>query len=59
VRLRLRSGKPRFHNLYNSGKVFFASNINEAWSSFKDIFTNILDTVAPLKDIRVKQRTEP
>jgi hypothetical protein len=36
-----------------------ASNINEAWSNFKDIFTNILDTVAPLKEIRVKQRTEP
>jgi hypothetical protein len=41
------------------GKLFFASNINEAWSNFKDIFTNILDTVAPLKEIRVKQRTEP
>ena len=38
---------------------FLALNINEAWSNFKDIFTNILDTVAPLKEIRVKQRTEP
>ncbi len=42
----------------NWESCFFASNINEALSNFKDIFTNILDTVAPLKEIIVKQKTE-
>lgn len=33
--------------------------VNEAWFNFKNIFTNILDTLAPVVEIKVKQRTEP
>lgn len=33
--------------------------VNEAWSIFKNIFTNILDTLAPVVEIKIKQRTEP
>lgn len=33
--------------------------VNEAWSIFKNIFTSILDTLAPVVEIEVKQRTEP
>ena len=34
-------------------------NIEESWSNFKTIFLNILNTLAPLKEVRVKQRTAP
>ena len=30
-----------------------------AWDSFKDIFHSVLDIVAPLKEVKLKQRTEP
>ena len=30
-----------------------------AWGSFKDSFHSVLDIVAPLKEVRLKQRTEP
>ena len=39
--------------------MFLADNINAAWSVFKEIFTSILDCVAPIKEIRIKQGTEP
>ena len=42
----------------NWDKCFFAENVNKAWCHFRDIFTNILDQVAPTKKIRIKQRTE-
>ena len=34
-------------------------NVNEAWDKFKKIFFEILDEVAPIKNIRIKNRTEP
>ena len=40
-------------------KCFFASNINDAWFNYREICMNILDSVAPIKEIRIKQRTEP
>ncbi len=33
-------------------------DVDSAWSCFHDIFTNILDTIAPVKEVRIKQRTE-
>ena len=33
--------------------------VNENWNTFRELFTGVLDQVAPQKEIRVKQRTEP
>ena len=33
--------------------------VNSAWKSFKNIFMNVLDTVAPIKEVRLKKTTEP
>ena len=35
------------------------SNVNEAYAFFKDRFVSILNTLAPIKEIRIKQDTEP
>ena len=35
------------------------NNVNEAWGMFKNIFTQVLDSIAPVKEIRIKVRTEP
>ena len=40
-------------------KCFFASNINDAWFNYREVCMNILDSVAPIKEIQIKQRTEP
>ena len=34
-------------------------DVNEAWERFKIIFIKILDSVAPVKEVRIKNRTEP
>ena len=39
--------------------IFTVDNVNEAWQNFKTIFTQVLDTVAPVKEVRLKQRSEP
>ena len=39
--------------------VLESRNVNEAWESFKSIFTQTVDDVAPEKEIRVKSRSEP
>ena len=39
--------------------VYEAKTVDEAWSTFRDILIKIIDKVAPLKEIRIKQRTEP
>ena len=33
--------------------------INTNWVSFRKLFTSIIDELAPIKEIRLKQRTEP
>ena len=38
--------------------VLESMNINEAWESFKTIFTQVVDDVAPEKEIRIKGRSE-
>ena len=35
------------------------TDVNTAWSKFKDIFIKILDEIAPSKQVRIKTRTEP
>lgn len=39
-------------NVYNS------ETVDEAWNNFKEILVKVLDLVAPIKEIRIKQRTE-
>ena len=39
--------------------VTTCSDVNEAWYKFKTIFSSILDEVAPIKNVRIKTRTEP
>ena len=34
-------------------------NVNEAWEKFSTMFTQVLDDIAPEKEIRIKGRTEP
>jgi hypothetical protein len=33
--------------------------VNENWNCFRKLFIGVLDIVTPLKEIRVKQNTEP
>jgi len=33
-------------------------NVDSAWNSFKHIFLSILDQNAPMKRVRIKQRTD-
>jgi len=35
------------------------NDIDKAWCNFKTIFTCALDSIAPIKNIRVNQRSEP
>ena len=39
--------------------VIDCDQVNEAWVNFKDLFTSVLDKLAPIKEVRLKQRTEP
>lgn len=65
--VRVRSVKSYDKNVFISKETeakwekwfFFASNINDAWFNYREVCMNILDSVAPIKEIRIKQRTEP
>ena len=48
-------------NLTNSdwSSCFNSSCVNDAWSSFHNIFMTVLNNIAPIKEVRLKQRTEP
>ena len=39
--------------------VLHSNDINEAWEIFKTIFIQIIDDVAPEKELRIKVRSEP
>ena len=39
--------------------VLQCKDVDEAWCSFKRMFLEMVDKVAPYKEIRIKQRTEP
>ena len=34
-------------------------NVNSAWLKFKELFLSVVNELAPLKQIRIKQRSEP
>ena len=38
---------------------FYATDVDKAWNGFNDIFMSILNSVALIKEIKLKQRTEP
>ena len=39
--------------------VINKENVEDAWKLFKSTFIKVIDSVAPLKTVRVKQRSEP
>ena len=39
--------------------VFSCNDVNQAFQNFKDLFLNCVDTLAPKKEVRLKQRSEP
>ena len=48
-------------NLINTdwSVVMLCDNVVDAWNCFKNIFLSVIDNLAPVKEIRIKQRTEP
>ena len=43
----------------NWDSVFQSTDPNESWLNFRTILTDIIDKIAPIKHIRIKQQTEP
>ena len=43
----------------NWSEVESCTDVNEAWTKFKCKFMSALDIMAPFKEVRLKQRTEP
>ena len=39
--------------------VFNCSNVNDAWNSFKTMLLQVINDIAPVKEVRIKGRTEP
>ena len=39
-------------------KVTSVKNVNDSWKIFREMCLQILDRVAPIKNVRLKQRTE-
>ena len=39
--------------------VMISDNVIDAWYSFKSIFLTVVDNIAPIKEVRIKNRTEP
>ncbi len=46
-------------NSVDWSEVTDCDDVNMAWSNFESIFIKILDSVAPIKQVRLKQRAEP
>lgn len=40
-------------------KITNISDVDTAWDCFQSIFLKILDKIAPLKETRIKQRSQP
>ncbi|XP_060607821.1 uncharacterized protein LOC132759963 [Ruditapes philippinarum] len=49
------------HNLKlcDWSSMFTAKSVDESWLLFKDMFLSVLNVVAPVKEVRLKQRSEP
>ena len=43
----------------NWNNVITCDNVNQAWDNFKGLFMSVVDSIAPIKEIRLKQCTEP
>ena len=39
--------------------VICSDNVIRAWENFKSIFMSAIDNIAPMKEVRIKQRTQP
>ena len=39
--------------------VVCSDNVTQAWENFKAILVSAIDNIAPVKEVRIKQRTEP
>ena len=39
--------------------IYDLAGVNEAWDTFKSKFLGILNKCAPLKEVRIKQQSEP
>ena len=48
-------------NLLNAdwSSVICSDNVTVAWESFKSIFMSVVNNISPIKEVRIKQRTEP
>jgi hypothetical protein len=40
-------------------KIMLCDSVNQAWDMFKTHVTTVIDKVAPIKEVRLKQRSEP
>ena len=52
----------KFQSMLNNVEwddVFNCENVEKAWNGFKRFLLSVIDEIAPIKEIRVKQRTEP
>ena len=65
-RIRIRSMKKysveSFNNMLSNcdwSTVLNSECVNTAWMNFKTILTNVLNQIAPERDVRIKIRTEP
>ena len=38
---------------------FYATEVENAWTGFSDIVMPILNSIAPVKEVRLTQRSEP
>ena len=43
----------------NCPGTMISDNVTEAWENFKEIFLSIINNMAPIKELRIKQKTEP
>ena len=46
-------------NAIDWSSVLDCSNVSEAWYNFKTLLLQVIDDVAPIKEVRLKQRSEP
>ena len=46
-------------NNANWSDLYLCRNVNYAWRIFQEIFMSNLDEIAPTKEIKIKQKTEP
>ena len=62
IRSRKNYSKDNFTALLSEAdwsKVHTAADVDGAWTEFSNIFMNALDTVAPVRVVRIKQKSDP